>query len=147
MIERQAEQPQKPLAALDTSVASLLLDTRAVDSGYADLLRDYEYALPMTTYAELRQGSMIAGWTGSKRRGLEKFLSDATLLFTTEATAKQWASLRFECRRRGIGNTENDAWVAAAALEMDLPLVSNDRIHLIMRAAVPQLQVLSLLSV
>ena len=147
MIERQAEQPQKPLAALDTSVASLFLDTRAVDSGYADLLRDYEYALPMATYAELRQGSMIAGWIGSKRQGLEKFLSDATLLSTTGATAKQWASLRFECRRRGIGNTENDAWVAAAALEMNLPLVSNDRIHLIMQAAVPQLRVLSLLSV
>lgn len=146
MIDYQPEGHERPLAASDTSVASLFLDGRAVDTGYVDLVRGYEFALPMATYAELRQGSLIAGWVGSKRDELEEFLGDATLLSVTAATAKQWALLRFECRRRGIGNTENDAWVAAAALEIGLPLVSNDRIHLRMQAAVPQLQVLSLLS-
>ena len=147
MIDHQLEQPTRPLAALDTSVASLFLDTRAVDTGYAEFTQDYRLILPMITCAELRQGSLTGGWGEVKTQDLERFLSHHTILPVTETTAEHWASLRFECRRRGIGNTENDAWVAAAALEMDLPLVSNDRIHLIMRAAVPQLQVLSLLSV
>lgn len=131
--------------ALDTSVASLFLGVRADATGYADIVRGHRLALPMVAFAELRQGSLINGWGEVRRQELARFLSPITLLPITETTAEQWASLRFECRRRGIGNTDNDAWIAAAALELDCPLVSHDRDHLRMRAAVPRLQVLSLL--
>ena len=134
-----------PIAALDTSVASLFLRPGADASRYAELLLGYRMALPIVAYEELEQGALIGGWGEVSRKGLENFLSRARLLPLTESTAAHWASLRYECRRRGIGNTENDAWIAAAALETNLPLVSNDRIHLRMREAVPQLQVLSLL--
>ena len=147
MIEYQPQQSERLSVALDTSVASLFLDTRADDTGYAEFTQGYQLILPMITCAELRQGSLTGGWGDGKVQRLERFLARHTLLPITETTAEHWASLRFECRRRGIGNTENDAWVAAAALEMNLPLVSNDRIHLRMQAAVPQLQVLSLLSI
>ncbi len=147
MIEHQPQQSEGLSVALDTSVASLFLDTRANDSGYAAFTQGYRLILPMITCAELRQGSLTGGWGDGKRQRLERFLTRHTLHPITETTAEHWASLRFECRRRGIGNTENDAWVAAAALEMNLPLVSNDRIHLRMQSAVPQLRVLSLLTV
>ena len=146
MSDYQPEQLTRPLAALDTSVASLFLDTRAVDTGYAEFTQDYRLILPMITCAELRQGSLTGSRGEVKTLNLERFLSRFIILPVTETTAEYWASLRFACRRRGIGNTENDAWVAAPALEMNLTLVSNDRIHLRMQAAVPQLRVLSLLS-
>ncbi len=132
--------------ALDTSVASLFLGPRAGTTEYARLTRGYDLILPIVTYAELEQGALIDGWGSSKRRRFQRFLKRVKLLPITETTANHWASLRFECRRRGIGNTDNDAWIAAVALEMDCPLVSNDRIHLRMQAATPQLRVLSLLT-
>ncbi len=132
--------------ALDTSVASLLIGPRAATSGYPDVVRGYGLALPMATYAELQQGSLIDGWGGVKLQDLDNFVLGTTLLPVTETTAELWASLRFECRGRGIGNTENDAWIAATALEVGCPLVSHDRDHLRMQAAVPDLQVLSLLA-
>ena len=136
----------QPIVALDTSVASLFLNPRADAGRYAEVLRGCRLALPIVAYAELEQGALIDGWGEVNRKRLERFLSDVLLLPVTEATAAHWASLRFECRRRGIGNTDNDSWIAAAALETNLPLVSNDRIHLRMQTAVPQLQVLSLLN-
>ena len=104
------------------------MDTRADDTGYAEFTQGYRLILPMITCAELRQGSLTGGWGDVKVQSNGAFLRrNMAILPVTETTAQQWASLRFECRRRGIGNTENDAWVAAAALEMNLPLVSNDR--------------------
>lgn len=135
----------QPLVALDTSVASLFLRPSADAGRYAELLLGYRLALPIVAYAEIEQGALIGGWGEINRNRMAEFLSDVLLLPLTKTTAAHWASLRFECRRRGIGNTDNDAWIAAAALETNLPLVSNDRIHLRMRDAVPQLQVLSLL--
>ena len=131
--------------ALDTSVASLFLGAHADATGYADIVRGHRLALPMVAFAELRQGSLINGWGEVRRQELARFLAPITLLPITETTAEQWASLRFECRRRGIAASENDAWVAATALSLDSVLVSHDRDHLRMRAAVPRLQVLSLL--
>ena len=142
----QPDQSAKPPAALDTSVASLFLRPRPDTSGYAELVQGYHFLVSMVGYGELEQGALIDGWGGVIRQRLERFRDGVTLLPVTETTAKIWAALRFECRRRGIGNTDNDAWIAAAALEMGCPLVSNDRIHLRMQAAVPQLQVLSLLN-
>lgn len=135
----------RPLVALDTSVASLFLRPSADAGRYVELLLGYRLALPIVAYAEIEQGALIGGWGEINRNRMAEFLSDVRLLPLTKTTAAHWAALRFECRRRGIGNTDNDAWIAAAALETNLPLVSNDRIHLRMRDAVPQLQVLSLL--
>ena len=131
---------------MDTSVASLFLDDRAVTSGYARILRGYRQCLPAAAYGELRQGALNAGWGGIKLQELSDYLMGTPLLPATRATAEYWAHLRVECRRLGIGNTENDAWMAATALDIGCPLVSNDRIHLLMQAAVPDLQVLSLLT-
>ena len=133
------------MVALDTSVESLFLRPHADASKYAELVHGYRLALPLVAYAELEQGALIDGWGDSKRQILEKFLSDVMLLPVTAITAAYWASLRFECRRRGIAASENDAWIAATALSLDSVLVSHDRDHLRMQTAVPQLQVLSLL--
>lgn len=142
----QPHESARPPAALDTSVASLFLGPRADATGYAELTQGYRFMLPMVAYGELEQGALMDGWGRAKRLRLAGFLDRVTLLPVTKTTANYWALLRFECRRRGIGNTDNDAWIAAAALELGCPLVSNDRIHLRMRDAVPQLRVLSLLN-
>ena len=146
MTRLQPNQSARPPVTLDTSVASLFLSTRADNSGYSEIAERYRLLLPTVAYGELEQGALIDGWGRTGRLRLQRFLDRVTLLPVTKSTAELWASLRFECRRRGIGNTENDAWIAATALEMDCPLVSHDRDHLRMQAAVPQLQVLSLLT-
>ena len=76
---------------------------------------------------------------------LRVYIDEFQILFIDENTLEVWAMLRNECRRLGIGNSENDAWIAATALSFDGILVTHDRDHLRMQAAVPQLQVLSLL--
>ena len=132
--------------AVDTSVASLWFKRRQPDAGrYRALVSGLSLALPAIAKAELLYGARRGGWSSNNVAALRAYIDGFEILTVDENTLEIWAMLRSECRRLGIGNSENDAWIAATALSRDVALVSHDRDHLRMRAAVPQLRVLSLL--
>ena len=134
---------------LDTSVTSLLMGDprRSYAIEYRALVSQRKFGLPMVVIAELMQGALADGWGRPRRAALIAFVNRLPQFAITFTTAFHWATIRAECRRRGIGVTENDVWIAATALSLDGVLVTHDRDHLQMRAAVPQLRVLSLLDV
>jgi tRNA(fMet)-specific endonuclease VapC len=45
---------------------------------------------------------------------------------TTEATASHYADLRLQLKTTGTPIPSNDLWIAALAIELHLPLLSND---------------------
>ena len=134
---------------LDTSVTSLLMGDprRPYVMEYRAIISQRDFGLPMVVISELMQGALSDGWGRPRRAALIAFINRLPQFDMTFATAFHCATTRAECRRRGIGITENDAWIAATALALDSILVTHDRDHLRMRAAVPQLRVLSLLDV
>ena len=132
--------------AVDTSVASLWFNRRQPDAGrYRELVSGLSLTLPAIAKAELLYGARRGGWSSSNVAALRTYIDEFDILPIDENNLEVWAMLRSECRRLGIGNSENDAWIAATALSFNVVLVSHDRDHLRMRAAVPRLRVLSLL--
>ena len=144
MIDYGSTQP----LVLDTNVASLLMGDpgRSESVQYRAMIDGKAVGLPVAVIAELMQGALVDGWRAPRREALTIFVNRLLHLDATYQTAYHAALIRTECRRRGIAASWNDAWVAATALSLDSVLVSHDRDHLRMRAAVPQLQVLSLLN-
>ena len=137
------------LLVVDTSVALLDPELRPRQANaahpYRELLDGSTTGLPLAVVAELLQGVRIS----QRQRGygavVDAYVERKEILLPNRITAILWAEIRVACRRQGIAASENDAWIAAAALELGQPLVSDDRDHLRMSIAVPGLRVLSLL--
>lgn len=136
-----------PVVVVDTSIASIWFKKRQpLAERYLALVGGLTPALPAIAKAELLYGAFHGRWSANSIMALRVYIDEFQLLPIDENTLEVWAMLRNECRRFGIGNSENDAWIAATALAFDGVLVTHDRDHLRMQAAVPQLRVLSLLS-
>jgi predicted nucleic acid-binding protein len=84
------------------------------------------------TAAELRYGAMRRQWGESRMRELAVKIAAAETVHTGPELVVVYARLRAECA--GIGHAlsqrEHDAdrWVAATAIRLGVPLVSNDGI-------------------
>ena len=134
---------------VDTSVALLDPELRRRNANvahpYRELLNASITALPLAVVAELQQGARLYRRQHGYGAVVDAYVERKEILLPNRITAILWAEIRVACRRQGIAASENDAWIAAAALELDRPLVSDDRDHLRMQTAVPGLRVLSLL--
>jgi tRNA(fMet)-specific endonuclease VapC len=84
------------------------------------------------TAAELRYGALLRNWGEARMRKLEARIAAAETVHTGPELVSTYAQLRVECQRRGhaLAQREHDAdrWVAATAIRLGVPLVSNDRI-------------------
>jgi len=78
------------------------------------------------TVAEMRQGALVAGWGSRKRELLEAYLSEFRVLHSDSLLCLTWAEVRNESRRKGRPISVADAWIAATALVLSLPLVTNN---------------------
>ena len=111
--------------ALDTNALS---DFAAGSEGLGRVLMPFRsLALPVTVLGEYRYGLL-----GSKRQArlndwLAELLADVRVLETRESTTAVYARVRQQLRSAGTPIPENDVWIAACAIEHDLPLVSRDK--------------------
>lgn len=87
-----------------------------------------ELAVSVVTHAELTAGVLAAPDVGTRVRRL------ATLAFVSEinpvgidlATGQRWAELRAQMAAAGRRVNVNDMWIAATALVLDVPVVTQD---------------------
>ena len=80
----------------------------------------------MITLAEIEYGMEVKNW-GTRRRDLmSRFLSRFTPLSPDIDTAKQWALIKSGCEKKGRPISFADAWIAAAALQLNIPLVTHN---------------------
>jgi predicted nucleic acid-binding protein len=84
------------------------------------------------TVAELRFGALRRNWGAARMRKLEARIATAQVVYPGPELVIAYAQLRVECERVGhaLGQRDHDAdrWIAATALRLGVPLVSNDRI-------------------
>ncbi|BAM05344.1 PIN domain-containing protein [Phycisphaera mikurensis] len=87
--------------------------------------------VPLATHAELMVGLEAAVDPARERRRLEGTYAalHAEVVAPNQQTAQHWARLRDQLRRKGRKLPHNDLWIAAAAIELGLPLISLDRHH------------------
>jgi predicted nucleic acid-binding protein len=110
--------------ALDTNALSAFADGN--DALGAVLMPFRRLALPVTVLGEYRYGLH-----GSKKKArleewLDELLGEVRVLETTARTTAVYARVRHQLRGAGTPIPENDVWIAATAIEHNLPLVTRD---------------------
>jgi tRNA(fMet)-specific endonuclease VapC len=93
-----------------------------------------------TTVAELRQWALLRNWGDSRRRKMESFISQFTIVHSDDQLCSTWATVRKNAVLAGRPIDVADAWVAATAILYRVPLVTHNKRHF---AGVAGLTVLS----
>ncbi|KXU34063.1 hypothetical protein AXK11_09025 [Cephaloticoccus primus] len=111
----------------------MIVDTNGL-SAWADgaeavrsaLRRSTRPVIPAIVLGEYRYGIIKSNRFARYQDWLRRTLPLCAIHPVTEVTAEIYGRLRAELERRGTPLPLNDIWIAAIALELDLPLLSND---------------------
>ena len=57
---------------------------------------------------------------------MHKFVGYSLVMQIDESVAARYAVVRFDLKQRGNPIPENDIWIAAACLDLEVPLLSRD---------------------
>jgi predicted nucleic acid-binding protein len=109
---------------VDTSVFVARETGRGLE---ADRLPD-ELAVSIITIGELRAGVLAATTVEARDRRLGTLTAALQLdpVPVDEAVAAEWARLRVLLRDTGQRMPVNDSWIAATALALDVPVLTQD---------------------
>lgn len=111
----------------------VLLDTSVVipyfkgDAGLrASFLASPTLYLPLTVLGELHCGANLSQNPAKHVAQIQNFLAAVVLLPPNAATAEHYGRIRAQLAQAGTPIPENDIWIAALALEHQLPLAARD---------------------
>ena len=108
-------------AMLDSDTCVYLMNGRPEVVAKEDL---HECCISSVVMGELEYGYLNSKRKVENRARLELLLGNLTVLEVGEAEAKAYADVRLSVKKQTIG--PNDLWIAAHALALDLPLVTNN---------------------
>ena len=112
------------LALADTSILV------AVETGRPLKLEDLpdRLAVSIITIAELRSGILAAKDTALRDLRLRTLVTALALnpIPIDTAVAEHWAMLRVKLRDNGLRMGINDSWIAATAMTIDIPVLTQD---------------------
>jgi tRNA(fMet)-specific endonuclease VapC len=109
---------------LDTDVFSFLFKGHPLAGAYRPRVSGHTLAISFMTVAELFQGAFRAAWGAKQVDRLESWIASYVVVPSSQAMSKRWGEVRFIRRAQPI--SAEDAWIAAAALEQDWPLVTHN---------------------
>jgi predicted nucleic acid-binding protein len=99
---------------------------------YEPLLLGRPEFIAFQTLAEVRAGAYLRRWGQARVARMEATLSRVEVVHSGDELARIYATLRADCYESGHPLHQKvhdgDRWVAAAAIRLGVPLVSNDRI-------------------
>lgn len=112
---------------VDTDVLSYLFrrDTRAEQ--YRPYLTGRLVAVSFMTIAELDRWALQRNWAQARRELMAAFLARFTIVLADRALCQTWAAVSDQARRNGRPIQTADAWIAATAIALDVPLITNNR--------------------
>lgn len=102
--------------------------------GFVPLLQGVRVVLAAQTVGELLFGARSRGWGPQRTQGLDELIARCVVVPVDRALTEVWADLSVACRERGHGLQDKqhvaDRWIAATAIHLGIPLVSNDGIFI-----------------
>jgi predicted nucleic acid-binding protein len=117
---------ERPVALLDTDVASYMFKSVPMGWEYTTLLRGYQLGVSFITVAELWFGAGKNGWGARLRRKLEFFLQDGLILPHKPGMEHVYAKVMLDRERAGRRLETADGWIATTAIYYDVPLAVHD---------------------
>lgn len=118
---------------IDTDVFSAdLVPSSRLAERYAPLIVGRPAFISFQTVAELRYGAIRRGWGQARMLRLDAKIHRAEIVHTGPELVVLCAQLRADCAAIGhaLAQREHNAdrWIAATAIRIGIPLVSNDGI-------------------
>ncbi|MGO9322068.1 MAG: PIN domain-containing protein [Solirubrobacteraceae bacterium] len=114
---------------IDTDVfsADLVPGSRLAER-YAPIITGRPAFISFQTAAELRYGALRRGWGEARMLKLNSKIQRAEVVHTGPELVAVCAQLRADCAALAQREHNADRWIAATALRLGIPLVSNDTI-------------------
>lgn len=127
-----ASRPRGPIViGVDVFSADLVPGSRLAER-YAPLITGRPAFISFQTAAEVRYGALRRGWGAARMLKLEAKLAQVEIVHTGPDLIAVYARLRAACEAAGhaLAQKEHtaDRWIAATAVRLGVPLVSNDGI-------------------
>ena len=116
-------------ALIDTDVFSFVFkgDTRA--ALYEPHLQDQFLFLSFMSFAELRNWILNRTWGARRIARFEKMLRKYSIQYSTYEICVIWSEILHEAKLSGKPIEDADAWVAATAVALGVPLISHNSKH------------------
>jgi len=111
---------------IDTDVLSYIVrgDTRAVP--YQHTVMGRASFISFMTVAELDRWIIQRAWGPVRLARMATFLAQFALVLPDRSLCRTWAEVVDGARRHGRPIATADAWIAATALALDLPLLTHN---------------------
>jgi predicted nucleic acid-binding protein len=114
------------VAVVDTNVVSYIFNQHTLGAAYQTRVQGQILLISAQTLEELRYGAIKAQWGESRRSRLEDFLKTFNTVHTSDAICSACAEIRVQVKQKGFVLDLADAWIAATALELKVPLVTHN---------------------
>lgn len=117
------------IRVIDTDVWSYLYKGRLEAKLYEPHLFGNILVISFQTQAELLRGAIAANWGTTRRQHLESRLQKYVIEPSSYRLSLLWAQAMDSAKRNGRPIGAADAWVAATAVLLGVPLISHNRSH------------------
>ena len=114
------------LVVVDTDVVSFLFKSHSLAPAYQAILAGRALAVSLFTVAEIEYGMEAKNWGATRRDLMRRFLARFTTLLPDAETARLWARIKNGCEKKGRPIASADAWIAAATLQLNVPLATHN---------------------
>ena len=114
------------IVVVDTDVISFILKNHSLAPAYQTLLVGKRLAVSVISLAEIEYGMEVKNWGSTCRDLMRRFLARFTPLFPDLEMAVLWARIKSNCEKKGRPITFADAWIAAAAVQLNAPLATHN---------------------
>lgn len=112
---------------VDTDVVSFMFRDCERGAAYFTLIGDSRAGVTLLSIAEIYAGVLRKNWGPRKIACLDAFLDRFLLIGASSEIASIGGAIRACCEQVGRSVSWPDAWIAATALWLDVPLVAHDR--------------------
>lgn len=113
-----------PRYLLDTNAAIAILENDA--EFQAAFLEEQEALVPVIVLGELYAGAEKSSRVEANLKRVTEFESRCSIVPCDPQTARQYARLSQQLRKKGRPIPQNDLWIAALAMQHGLTLVTRD---------------------
>ena len=114
-------------AVVDTDVVSFLFKRDSRAELYRRHLTGALLTISFMTLAELERWTLEHNWGSARRAALDRYLERFVVHPSSPAICRIWAEVVVGVRRRGRVIQAADGWIAATALLLGAPLITNNR--------------------
>lgn len=115
-----------PVRVIDTDVLSFVFRNDSRASLYVRHLFEQVLTISFQTRAEMLHGAISANWGTHRRLQLDRWLLQYTVVHSSDVLCLHWAEAIDSARRNGRPISPADAWIAATALHLGVPLITHN---------------------